>query len=774
MLRTKQWMAKKIVFLLISGFLLPGATFSRSLIQKSAKGQEKNPAVVRNPDSSSQETPRTGVIKGRILDYETLKPLAGVSITVKETDIEVRSDKEGIYTVPDIPVGYYVLSIQLDGYYSDTRTDVIVRSQRTTFLNLQMLAVRMIREEVNVTADYFPPTPNKPGSQMQINAEEMRRDAASAGDVSRALYTVPGIIKSEEEANDLIVRGGHPSENGFYIDNIFIPNINHFPQHGASGGNISMLNIDFIERLQVYTGGFDASYGNRLSSIIDIGYREGNRDKINSQVNFSVIRYGAQIEGPLPRKKGAWIVSANHSFLDLIRKIISDDDDRSSFYEIQGKMNYDLNVNNQVSLLMVGGHSQTVYDVGSERFNQFTSGFNWRHLWGGKGYSDTSISYSSLEAAEDSVAGPENELFLNYDYSNSWITFRNVNQLQLSLSHQLKFGVEAQNVKSRTFDYYEEDSKKFNGTFGAAFFTYIVYPFNNFSLSSGFRLDYFPFSERFHLSPRLSFSWVLTNRLSVNGAFGMFYQQMPLFLLKQHAENIKLRDSQARHLVLGFKYLLNQNTQLTLEAYDKKYNNFPMSPVYPYFFVIDDVQGDDDTYGNWGSLVDEGKAYARGVELTVQKKLAKSLYGLINFTYYRARYRDLMGVWRNRMFDNHFIICIFGGYKPNKYWEFNIRWIWSGNKAFTPVNEEKSKQYGWPWVDYEDIMSGHLSNYQNLSLRVDRRFYFKKSNLVLFAGALNILDHKNELDRYWFSSINAYESEYMWGIIPYIGFELEF
>lgn len=160
--------------------------------------------------------------------------------------------------------------------------------------------------------------------------------------------------------------------------------------------------------------------------------------------------------------------------------------------------------------------------------------------------------------------------------------------------------------------------------------------------------------------------------------------------------------------------------------------------------------------------------------MTVQKKLAKNLYGLVNLTYYRARYRDLMGVWRNRMYDNRYILCLSGGYKPNKSWELNARWTWSGNKAFTPVNEEKSRQYGWPWVDYEDIMSGYLSSYQNLSLRVDRRFYFKQSNLVIYAGALNILNHENELYRYWFSPINDYESEYMWGIVPYVGFEFEF
>jgi hypothetical protein len=260
----------------------------------------------------------------------------------------------------------------------------------------------------------------------------------------------------------------------------------------------------------------------------------------------------------------------------------------------------------------------------------------------------------------------------------------------------------------------------------------------------------------------------------LNGAYGLFFQQLPVFLLKQHPDNVRLKDPQARHTVLGISYLVNDNTQLTLEAYDKQYENFPLSPFHPHFFVIDDVSGNDDEWGFWGKLVDDGKAFARGIELTVQKKLAKNLYGLINATYYRARYRDLQGVWRNRLYDNRFIFCVSGGYKPSKYWEINVRWIWSGNKTFTPVNEELSKLTGRPYVEDGDIMAGYLADYKNLSLRADRRFYFNKTNLVLFAGALNILNHQNELYRFWILEVNAYESVYMWGIIPYVGLEFEF
>jgi hypothetical protein len=115
-------------------------------------------------------------------------------------------------------------------------------------------------------------------------------------------------------------------------------------------------------------------------------------------------------------------------------------------------------------------------------------------------------------------------------------------------------------------------------------------------------------------------------------------------------------------------------------------------------------------------------------------------------------------------------MCISGGYKPTKYWEFSLRWIWSGNKAFSPVDLSR----GYPTIPVKNILADYLPDYQTLSLRVDKRFFFRKSNLVLFAGALNALNRENEVWRYWNFRENHYEVEYMWGVIPYIGMELEF
>ena len=430
MKRSNGWFSAKMAF-----FIAAAAVWSLGMGGPlAARGQTDDAAG-----------PKTGLIKGRIIDLETKAPLSAVAVSVAGTESRAISDESGAYALPGVPLGYYTLSFEREGFYAETKTDIIVRSGRTTFLNVELLRVRAVSEEVRVVADYFPPAAAAPVSRTEFNYEELRRDAGSAGDISRALYVVPGIVRADEEANDLIVRGGSPAENGFYIDNVFMPNINHFPQQGASGGNVSMLNMDFIENVEVFTGGFGAAYGNKLSSVFDITYREGNRERINGQLNLSIIGVGAQLEGPLPGRRGAWMVSGNRSYLDLISKFLGSDNP-SDYYDLQGKATYDLGGRDKLSILAIGGNSRTDYDHDTrELFSYATAGLTWRHLWGDAGYSDTSLSGSFIDGTENFYSEGEG-VHEEYDYSNKWLTLRNVNHIRLAARHRLEFGAEAQNV----------------------------------------------------------------------------------------------------------------------------------------------------------------------------------------------------------------------------------------------------------------------------------------------------------------------------------------
>jgi hypothetical protein len=166
----------------------------------------------------------------------------------------------GCYSIGEIPVGTYNLVFHHEGRADLVLTDVVVRSARATFVTAEMSAALRRHDEVTV-ADYFQQADRSRPVTLALGAEELRR-AAPGGDVSRAFFVLPGVVQTDDMANDLVVRGGSPTENGYYIDNMPVPNINHFPQEGATGGNVSMLNADFVQDVQLLTGGFGAEYWN--------------------------------------------------------------------------------------------------------------------------------------------------------------------------------------------------------------------------------------------------------------------------------------------------------------------------------------------------------------------------------------------------------------------------------------------------------------------------------------------------------------------------------
>jgi hypothetical protein len=213
----------------------------------------------------STEGIRTGIIKGRLFDAETKHPLIGANIVILNSTLGAASDLNGYFMIQDVPVGSYVLQFSYIGYNPLIKPDIIIRSQRTTYLEVELSISSIESDEVLVTADYFSEKKDQPLSVTSFSREEIRRAPGSAGDVSRIIQTLPSIAKIDDQSNNLVVRGGNPIENTFYIDNIEIPNINHFPAQGASGGPIGILNVDFIDQVIFYTGGFSATYGNKLS-----------------------------------------------------------------------------------------------------------------------------------------------------------------------------------------------------------------------------------------------------------------------------------------------------------------------------------------------------------------------------------------------------------------------------------------------------------------------------------------------------------------------------
>ncbi len=746
----------------------------------------------------AQETQKFGVIQGRLVDAATQQPLIGANVLVVNSVRGAVTDLNGHYEISKMAVGEYSLRISLLGYEPLVISDIIVRSSRITFVNeaLQPKAVAM--NGVTVKGGYFSRIADQPTSAVNRTFEEIRRAPGSGGDVSRILYALPSVAKVNDQTNNLIVRGGSPMENAFYIDNIEIPNINHYPTQGASGGPLSLINVDFIKDVNFYTGGFSSVYGDKLSSIMDLSFREGNREEFDGQLDLNFAGFGGVFEGPLG-KKGSWMFSARRSYIDLVAKSFEIGTTATPRYgDYQGKLVYAVNRNNKLTVVAVWGDDHNNPDreaaekddmiyYGRQDIYERTTGFNWQTLWGKLGFSNLAVSLTSDKYKEDwSETNTGLKLTRNHSQEDI-IKVRNVNTFRLNSANNLDFGFDVRRLSGEYDNYYAGHSNSLGGqkdemildeTFRSVktggFIHYTLKPSSKLTAAAGVRYDWFQHNKKGHAAPRASLSYKLSELTSINAAAGLYYQNLPMTLLVQDRNSKNLPDLKSVHYVLGLSRLLTENAKLTIEAYNKTYENFPMDPAQPGLFMMDEIFYSYGFFFSHQVMVSEGKAEARGIEITLQKKLADKVYGMAGFSFFKSRYQGLDGVWRNRVFDNRIIFSMEGGYKPSAGWEFSSRWVYAGGTPYTPLNLAKSSELKSDVLDESAINGSRYPAYHSLNVRFDRRFHFQNSNLIFYLSAWNVYDRKNVAGYFWNEKEKKQDVLYQWRLLPIFGLEYEF
>ena len=362
---------------------------------------------------------------------------------------------------------------------------------------------------------------------------------------------------------------------------------------------------------------------------------------------------------------------------------------------------------------------------------------------------------------------------------------RNINFYSFNTSSRIQFGFQLKHLITNQIYFYNEytdimgneippftKDEKISASKLGTFFNYIWTPGIRININLGLRVDYFSFNKNLNISPRFSVAYEISPKTSIYAAAGIFNQNLPLLFLYQNEKNKDLKDPLACHYILGINHLFAKNTRLTVEVYDKEYFHFPMSLEQPLLFQCDEFLYARSASGNH-EFVDSGRARSYGIEITVQKKLATKIYGLISGAYFRTKYRDLNNKWRNRVFDNQYIVSVEGGYKPNNKWEFSLKWVFAGGIPYTPFDIEQSTAFNTEIYDQNRINEERHPAYHSLNVRFDKRFYFRGSNLTLFFSIWNVYNKKNIFMNYWNSIENKPDRINQWSILPVLGLEFE-
>lgn len=732
-------------------------------------------------------------IYGKVVDKFTQQPLPGANVLVLNTNFGSSTDLNGKFKIRNLPAGEYQVRASILGYGSITKTDVLVISGFPPEIIFELEEKAIELEGVVVRSDYFETSRLELVSTRGFNNEEIRRSPGGFEDVVRALSVLPGVAQVEAGRNDLIVRGGAPSENLYLIDGYKVQNINHFGTQGATGGPLSYINLDFVSGTTFSTGGFPVNNGDKLSSSLSIDLRKGRQDRIGGKATISATQFGLNVEGPIS-KSSQFIVSARRSYLDFIFKA-ADFSFVPEYWDILGKADFEIDKNNSLSVLLISAiddinffndTEDQRYDnssiIGSEQL-QYLMGIKYRHLIE-NGFINLSLSRNFVDydtRQSDSLLVP---VYLNKSREventfNAELTYKLSKKTDITLGGDAKlidfeadillpgfittFGDSLPTTAlDTTVTYYK----------GALYLNYNSVFFDRVITNLGIRGDYFnALDTKYYFSPRISLSFLVNDLTRINFSTGIYYQSPSYLWLAGDAMNTRLKNIRVNQFILGFDHYLSADAQLKVEGFYKDYSNYPVSLLRTYLTLANTGAGfGDENFESFGlePLISAGEGEAKGVEFSLQKKLSDTpYYGIVSLTYSVADYIALDNVERRGSYDQTWILSLSGGYKISREWEVSLKFRYSTGRSYTPYISDGTQKIS----DYNSL---RFPENHSLDLRVDKFWFFSGWSLITYIDIQNVYNRKNISSVRWDVRTRSPEFNESIGILPSIGISAVF
>ncbi len=750
--------------------------------------------------SFAQNDKSSGVINGKITDKETQAPVNDAIIEVIGLNTKTSSDEKGNFEFKNIPYGTYQLKISSLGYETLVKTDIVVLSSRPAAVTVELMVSNITTEEIDVEGKYFQKSTDESTSNYNLDFEEIRRAPGAVEDISRMVQILPGISPANDQRNDLIVRGGSPAENLTMIDGIEIPNINHYPTQGSTSGPIGMINVKFINSVDFSTGGFSARYGDKLSSVMHLSFREGYRKKFLSDINLSTAGFGGVFEGPLFTTKGSFMFSVRKSYLNLIRgaiRLAAVPD----YWDFNLKTVYDFNPNTKLTFVGVGGLDKISFEGESSEISddnpygkakgdqkQFTAGFNLKTLFK-KGYVQTVLANSTAYTNIENRDLNTDAMKFYYDSFESDYNAKSEVFYQINSANNIIFGGGARYIKFNYDNFFNADTTSFGYVipeinvsrkdkfYKASAFTQYTLKLltGRLIMNAGLRYDYFSgINDKNAVSPRLGISYSILPTTTISASTGIYYQAPEYIWLMSDERNKNLKFISANHYIAGIEHLFSADLRFSVEGYYKDYKNYPVSLLVPTYVLI---SGGTENGPNliFGEAVSAGYGYSRGIDVSLHKKLTGSgFYGMLNYSLAESKITALEGGERPGSFDYRHNITVIAGYQLANDWLVGLKFRYTTGRPYTPIDAEASTIAGREVSDFANFNSSRYRDYNRLDLRVDKKWNFKKLSIVSYIELQNVFNTENVYQYFWNEYKNQQSTIYQWAFLPVGGFSIQF
>ena len=737
---------------------------------------------------------QNGIVRGSAVNAANNAPIAGVKIFIVEASIGAISDSSGVFEFRKVPPGVYTFRASAMGFKTAFLNEITVTNARSVALsfNLEEIVSGKESEEVVVKGPKFQRNIESPVSLKTLNATEIERLPGANRDVSKVIAALPGVASRATFRNDIIIRGGSPGENKFYLDGIEVPNINHFATQGSSGGPVGLLNVNFINEVDFYSGAFPSNRANGLSSVLAFKQKDGNEDGLITNFALGSSDAALTFDGPIG-KKGNFIFSARRSYLQFLFAALKLPI-LPTYNDFQYKVNFNINPKNRISFIGLGAIDQFALntkvnegntDTAQVEYNNFllgnipmqsqwnyTFGVNYQHfseqsiqtvvvsrnMLSNKAYRYKDLietpanllqNYASFEA--------ENKVRLEHTYRKNgfrwnvgagyeYARYRNESLLNITVQG-LPF----------TVDY---TSDLFLSKY--AFFTQASQSLfsERLNLSLGLRMDGSNYSSSManpfkQLSPSFSVNFRINELLALNGNIAR-YHQLPAYTILGYRDNAGnlvnksngLEYIRADHYVVGAEYRTKQSSRFTLEGFFKNYSRYPFS-------LKDSIclanQGSDfGVVGNEGvKSISTGRTY--GGEFLFQQKLYKGFYAVLAYTYVISEFKDKNDQYVPTAWDSRHIVSLTGGKRFKKGWELGMRWLFSGGSPYTPYDIPTSSLIanwninGVGILDYNQLNTQREASFHQLNVRLDKKLFLDKFNMNFYLDIQNLYGYKTRV-----------------------------
>ena len=720
-------------------------------------------------------------VKGTVIDKSSRQPLEFINVMIVGLNKGGVTNAEGKFSIGQVPPGIYRLQASAIGYKTVTTPEYIL-STRDLHIQIEMEENQTELEGVTVTASPFRRDIESPVSLRIIGLQEIEKSPGANRDISRIVQSYPGVAFSPiGYRNDLIVRGGSPSENRFYLDGVEIPNINHFSTQGASGGPVGILNADLIREVNFYTGAFPTDKGNALSSVLDFKLRDGDMERNSQKATLGASEVSLASNGHLG-KKTSYLVSVRQSYLQFLFDMLGLPF-LPTFTDAQFKLKTRFDARNELTVLGLGGIDKMKLNTKADdedneyilsylpkiQQETFTLGAVYRH-YAGAHVQSVVASHSYLnnrntKYQQNDESDPEHLMLrLRSTEQNTQLRLENSSSFRnwkvtvgTSLDYSQYSNTTFQKVytdRAQTFDYHTYLGIMRWGLFGTVNYTSID---ERFTASLGLRADANNYSAAMkdlsdQLSPRLSLSYQLTEHWSLSGNAGLYYQLPPYTALGfknnngLYANKYALRYMQVSQGSVGLNWRKGDTFEVSVEGFYKDYDKIPLS-------VADGIpltcKGND--YGVIGNelLTSTAQGRSYGAELLLKWLIAKKLNLASSFTLFKSEYRtDKESEYIASAWDNRFIFNLRGTYNLPRHWSVGMKVSCIGGAPYTPYDADKSSlvtawnAQGKPYYDYTRYNEERLPAFTQVDIRIDKTFYLKRCMLGFYIDLQNIAGSK--------------------------------